>query len=162
MFLWRLVPDEDDPPELQEDNLIKYLRDLIISYNPNLHGFAPSRNQHVTPFFGYHQSHYAHLPQKLRCGLSFGEVSAYSPNSHDYGLPEDFVGTCINLASRLQKINGKISYCAEAQSNRKIEGMERISLKIRGFKKPVNVYVRSTEFDDLIPEQQAYLRMDAP
>jgi class 3 adenylate cyclase len=46
---------------------------------------------------------YAKIPPRLRCGMAFGQVCSLGP-----GI--DFVGPCINTASRLQKFNG-LGFC---------------------------------------------------
>lgn len=42
---------------------------------------------------------YADVPRRLRCGLAMGRV-------HSVGNGEDFVGSCINMAARVQKLPG--------------------------------------------------------
>jgi hypothetical protein len=58
-------------------------------------------------FIEEHKGKYNHIPNRLRCGISLGQVC-------DLGDGSDYVGPCINQAARLQKISD-LSFCVYRQ-----------------------------------------------
>lgn len=104
------------------------------------------------------QKHVSKPPTILRCGISRGQIISI-------GSGEDYVGSCINVASRLQKL----SQLTFAVSRRGFD-LSRIpthpitkilSLKraqIRGIGDEELVWVLSSEYDSLSKKEKALLR----
>lgn len=102
--------------------------------------FLPSLKQHVsTP------------PPKLRCGIAQGQVTSIADG-------RDFVGLCINIASRLQKLaDGGFSFAFTQKGLEPEEGtnwyecwdFKLIKIPIRGIAKDELVYVPNSEFRKL-------------
>ena len=93
------------------------------------------------------------VPARLRCGIAQGLVCSVG-NGHD------FVGPCINIASRLQKL-GPLGFCI-LQKGFEIDVHPATKLKtlfmckkakIRGVGKE-NIYVLKQEFKSLTPTQK--------
>jgi hypothetical protein len=93
-------------------------------------------------------------PPKLRCGIAKGQVTSI-------GAEKDFVGLCINIASRLQKLpQGGLSFAftkkgfdlerSDAEYGR---NFKLIKIPIRGVGKEELVYVLEEEFNAL-PEDE--------
>lgn len=86
--------------------------------------------------------YWEHVPQKLRCGVARGHV-------FPVGNGTDFVGGCINLSCRLQKVDdysfacalkGQLDACLNEQSRNLFKDVE---LKVRDEK--VSAFVLSSE-----------------
>ncbi|HEX9941996.1 MAG TPA: hypothetical protein VGG03_08270 [Thermoanaerobaculia bacterium] len=79
-------------PEVQGDiwNTISALYDVCYKRYPN-------------EFVSSVRKEYSKIPGRLRCGIATGQVCSI-------GREVDFVGPCINMASRLQKFNG-LGFC---------------------------------------------------
>ena len=102
--------------------------------------FLPSLKQHIsTP------------PSKLRCGMAQGQVTSIADG-------RDFVGLCINIASRLQKLaDGSFSFAFTQKGLEPEEGtvwhesrdFRLIKIPIRGIFKDELVYVPNSEFRKL-------------
>lgn len=99
-------------------------------------------------------------PLMLRCGIAQGQVTAIA-NGNDY------VGMCINVASRLQKLaDDAFSFGFTQKGLEPEEGsgwydhFTLIQIKIRGLAKPEFVYVFRSEFNKLPIEEQ--LRLTPP
>ena len=92
---------------------------------------------------------YVNPPPKLRCGISRGSVLSIGD-----GL--DYVGPCINIASRLQKLHG-LKFCFQKRGVDIEIGMTNSMKKkylskrveIRGIGENELVYVRKDEFKKL-------------
>jgi class 3 adenylate cyclase len=92
---------------------------------------------------------FAKPPSKLRCGIAQGQVSSI-------GEDTDFVGLCINIASRLQKLaDGAFSF-AFTEKGLQAEPSEDwyqhfrlIKIPIRGVSNDELIYVLKTEFRKL-------------
>lgn len=56
-------------------------------------------NDYQTEFLPDNRCEFTKPPPRLRCGIARGQISAI-------GEEKDFVGLCINVASRLQKLEG--------------------------------------------------------
>jgi class 3 adenylate cyclase len=96
-------------------------------------------------------------PCRLRCGIALGQVISI-------GGGADYVGSCINLASRLQKLSS-LSFAIsrrgfDLNASPELEGSLRsfLALKrtaIRSISEQELVYVRKDEFSALNPSEQS-------
>jgi len=131
LFLW----DVEDKNMKTICNIVISLSNLCEQYRSD---FAPKIKKHLSD-----------TPKSLRCGVARGQVCSV-------GNGEDYVGPCINIASRLQKLSN-LGFCF---SNRGIdfeEGMIEKSAKqyivkrvsIRGVGKDELVVVEESEFEKL-------------
>lgn len=92
---------------------------------------------------------FSHVPPVLRCGISRGMVCSI-------GNGNDFVGPCINIASRLQKLSG-LTFCFSRRGIDFESGMTKEtaalyttkSILIRGIGEDEKVCVKIYEFDRL-------------
>lgn len=98
-------------------------------------------------------------PSKLRCGIAQGQVTSIA-NGNDY------VGLCINIASRLQKLaDDAFSFgftrkgLDEKERKNWYQNFRLIKIPIRGVSKPELVYVLRNEFSVLPRERQRQLRV---
>jgi len=101
-------------------------------------------------------------PLMLRCGIAQGQVTSIA-NGNDY------VGMCINVASRLQKLAGNaFSFGFTKKGLEQEEGSNwyshftLIQIEIRGLAKPEFVYVFRSEFANLPREEQRKLTPRKP
>jgi class 3 adenylate cyclase len=92
-------------------------------------------------------------PPKLRCGIAQGQVARIGNN--------DYVGLCINIASRLQKLgDGAFSFAFtkkglnENASDDWLKDFRLIRIPIRGVSKQELVYVLRKEFRTLSREDK--------
>lgn len=100
---------------------------------------------------------YSKPPTKLRCGIAQGQVTSIADGS-------DFVGLCINIASRLQKLGeGAFSFAFTQKGLEPDEGEDwyeefrLIKIPIRGVSNDELVYVLKSEFRRLSTElKKAY------
>jgi class 3 adenylate cyclase len=90
----------------------------------------------------------SNAPPKLRCGIAQGQVTSIAGG-------RDFVGLCINIASRLQKL-GDGAFCfaftqkgLEPESENWYENFRLIRIPVRGISNDELVYVLKTEFREL-------------
>jgi class 3 adenylate cyclase len=94
-------------------------------------------------------------PTKLRCGVARGYV-------YSVGDGSDFVGPCINVAARLQKLASCLTCCFSRRGfdiSRHYQAPEHFVIKrtmIRGIGDNELVYVLKREFD-LLPEAEKVL-----
>ena len=98
------------------------------------------------------------VPAKLRCGIARGQIIAI-------GGGKDFVGTCINEASRLQKVS-QLSFVFSkkglnvdecfSQTWRDEFASKRIA--VRGFDEDVLVCILRREYDQLTQEEQSFFQ----
>lgn len=130
LLLW----DISDVGTTQQHNLITSLNEIANHYSSK---FLPQMKKRVSD-----------VPTALRCGVAKGTV-------YSVGNGNDFVGPCINLAARLQKLDGlKFSFARrgfnpEKQWQDSQNILKRWVLKkvsIRGMGDGELVYVRKTEF----------------
>lgn len=108
--------------------------------------FLPEISKHVTK-----------PPQRLRCGIARGQIIALGNGS-------DYVGSCINIASRLQKLN-KLSFAISRRGfditelQKEVELWNDFVLKkvaIRGIGEKELVFVLKSEFDKLSPSEKLF------
>jgi len=113
---------------------------------------------HVKEFYPMVRKIVAHPPEVLRCGLSRGLV-------YSVGNGEDYVGPCINIAARLQKLS-LLTFCIsrrgfDIEKDMPAETAVKYVLKsvsLRGIGDDELVWVRKEEFDDLPDEEKALFR----
>lgn len=100
----------------------------------------------------------ADVPPALRCGIAKGTVFSV-------GNGEDYVGSCINVATRLQKLAAlPIAFARrgfDPEASWDAPGLARWLLKvvsIRGIGQSELVYVKKADFEALAKEDQAIFR----
>ena len=113
--------------------------------------FDVIRNDYKKKFLPSLKQHISTPPPKLRCGIAQGQVTSIADG-------RDFVGLCINIASRLQKLaDGSFSF-AFTQKGLEPEDetdwykgwdFRLIKIHIRGVAKDELVYVPNSEFRKL-------------
>jgi len=122
-------------------NVVGHLYDLGMEYQSK---FLPQVRKHVSK-----------PPTKLRCGVARGQVISV-------GEKEDYVGSCINIASRLQKL----SLLSFAVSRRGLEldhepcgsrwkAFALVETSLRGIGDQELIYVLKKELDSLPAEEKA-------
>jgi hypothetical protein len=108
-------------------------------------------NDYETKFLPLLKQYISTPPPKLRCGMAQGQVTSIADG-------RDFVGLCINIASRLQKLaDGAFSFAFTQKGLEPEEGTEwyegwdfrLIKIPIRGISKDELVYVPNSEFRKL-------------
>jgi hypothetical protein len=96
-------------------------------------------------------------PTALRCGIAKGTV-------YSVGDGNDFVGSCINLAARLQKLDNlhfafsRRGFDPEEKWTRHMTDWVEKIVNINGTESGELVYIRKSEFDDLIDEDKRSFR----
>lgn len=115
-------------------------------------------NKYSNVFVPNIKKHLSHVPKSLRCGMARGLVCSV-------GNGEDYVGPCINMASRLQKLSN-LGLCCSKRGIDLEEGMESAtaerymvkSVSIRGIGKGELVIVRKSEFEKLSNRDKAVFK----
>ena len=110
--------------------------------------------KYESKFFPSAARHFSKPPKKLRCGIARGQVIGL-------GNGGDYVGACINLASRLQKLGG-LSF-AFSRKGFKFEGFNShwkkhftlVNVPVRGIGEREPVYVVKGQLAKLSPEERA-------
>ena len=108
----------------------------------------------VEEFLPYIEKRVSKPPIRLRCGISRGQIISV-------GNSEDYVGSCINISARLQKVN-QLSFAVSRRGfdfsrNKKHAIVKLLTLKkfpIRGIGSDELIYVRKDEFDQLSKEEK--------
>lgn len=137
LFLW----DTRDMGGAEICNVVTSLWEICANYRL---GFYPQISKITT-----------HPPQVLRCGVARGTVFSV-------GNGEDFVGPCINIAARLQKLS-LLSFCFsrrgfDIEKNMPPETAAKYLLKsvaLRGIGQGELVWVRKEEFEGLDADDQS-------
>lgn len=98
-------------------------------------------------------------PSKLRCGIAQGLVTSIADG-------KDYVGMCINVASRLQKLaEDSFSFGFSRKGMEETKGQDwyedfrLIKYKVRGITRPELIYVLKREFVRLSKEDQRRYRV---
>lgn len=114
-------------------------------------------SDYVDVFLEKNIKEFTRPPLMLRCGIAQGQVTSIA-NGNDY------VGMCINVAARLQKLaNDAFSFGFTKKGLEEEEGSNwyrhfiLIQIEIRGLAKPEFVYVFRTEFNRLPEDEQRKL-----
>ncbi len=140
LFLW----DTNGLGQASMGNIIINLYKTCVAYTED---FLPEASKQ-----------FSKVPAKLRCGVARGQIIAI-------GGGKDFVGPCINEASRLQKVS-QLSF---AFSKRGFDPSECFSktwqnefiikkIVVRGLGEDVLVSILKREYDALPPEEQQYFQ----
>jgi class 3 adenylate cyclase len=92
---------------------------------------------------------YSDVPQRLRCGIARGHV-------YSVGDGQDYVGPCINIASRLQKFlpNVVASRRGISITGESAPYFVTKMVNIRGIGSSELVYINKHEFDQLSQEEK--------
>lgn len=125
-------------------NILIVNRNICNRYSSN---FVPEIKKHLTD-----------IPTSLRCGVARGMVCSV-------GNGEDYVGPCINIASRLQKLS-KLPFCFSRRGLDFEKGMLEEtasrymvkSVSIRGIGEKELVVVRKAEFEKLPRRDKAIFK----
>lgn len=137
LFLW----DTNEMEQSEICNVVVSLKEICDKYESE---FLPSIAEEFTD-----------SPSKLRCGIARGIV-------YNIGDNNDFVGPCINMAARLQKV-GSLSFCFSKRGIDYKVGMVDAYQKyflvkkceIRGIGKDELVCVLKNEFDNLSVDEKS-------
>lgn len=139
LFLW----DTEDMSDVAIRNIVVSLDNICDKYVENF--YPHIRTAVVDP------------PKTLRCGVARGKVFSV-------GNGEDYVGPCINIASRLEKLPG-LTFCfsrrgidmSKAPQSARQFFIEKF-FTIRGIGENELVWVRKAEFDNLPDEEKELFR----
>jgi class 3 adenylate cyclase len=116
-------------------------------------------NDYRAEFLPDNSGEFTKPPPSLRCGIARGQITAI-------GDEKDFVGLCINVASRLQKLEGvsekvrfsfaftKKGFPLQAFDESWREQFRLIKIPIRGVEKEELVYVLKDEYNLLTEDDQ--------
>lgn len=113
-------------------------------------------NRYEREFIPRISKDFTEIPKHLRCGVARGMVFSI-------GNGEDYVGPCINIASRLQKLS-RLTFCFSRRGFDFEEGMTEKtaqlyvvkSCEIRGIGNKELVCVRRAEFEKLPQKDKRY------
>jgi len=138
LVLW----DTTDMSQVGQHNLILSCDNILESYVKQLY---PSMRRKVVD-----------VPPVLRCGIAKGTVFSV-------GNGEDYVGSCINMAARLQKLAAlRIAFARRGfdpeERWKETKHMEKWVLKkvaIGGIGEHELVYVKKADFEELEPSDKA-------
>lgn len=105
-------------------------------------------------FYASNTQNFNDLPTRLRCGAAHGDVLTFG---------SDYVGPCVNLASRLHDLHGLTFAFAAANFDPKtsLDGVhakrfKKVSTSVRGGHVTELVYVRTAEYDTLSAKVRGY------
>jgi class 3 adenylate cyclase len=140
LFLW----DVENMDMVEICNIVAILRVICYQYGSV---FVPKIKKHLSQ-----------VPRSLRCGMARGLVCSV-------GNGEDYVGPCINVASRLQKLSN-LGFCCSKRGLDLDEGMNKVtaekymvkSVSIRGLGEDELVIVRKAEFERLSKRDKAVFK----
>jgi hypothetical protein len=137
LFIW----DTGTMDEETQHNLIVSLSNICDNYVDNFYENVKDR--------------YIEIPKKLRCGVAKGSV-------YSIGKKDDFIGPCINLASRLQSMPGITFSFARKGFNpeEKFQNFNESWLKkrvsIRGYNFDEIVVIEKSNFDEMVDKDKEY------
>ena len=122
-------------------NIVIELRNICNKYSID---FTPKMKRHLS-----------YIPKSLRCGIACGTVCSV-------GNGEDYVGPCINIAARLQKLSN-LGLCISKRGIDFEKGMIKETAKqyivksvsIRGIGEEELVIVQKVDFERLPKNEQA-------
>ena len=116
-------------------------------------------SDYTTIFLEKNKKDFTRTPSKLRCGIAQGQVTSIAKGT-------DYVGLCINIASRLQKLaDDAFSFgftkkgLDEKERSNWYRNFRLIRIAIRGVANPELVYVLKSEFSVLPRDRQRELRV---
>lgn len=147
---------------------VKFLGDgILLLWDTSFSGGAQGvrniiLNLHITlqryavEFLPQIKKHVSHAPNRLRCGIARGQIISI-------GDGNDYVGSCINTASRLQKLS-RLSFAISRRGidlspvakEMRWKGLVLKKVKLRGIGSEELVYIYKHEFDKL-PKSESRL-----
>ena len=133
MVLW----DTENMGNIEIANIFYSLRNLCGKYRKT--------------FYVKHRMEFSDLPPRLRCGIARGH--AYS-----VGNGEDYVGACINIASRLQKLGTTVAARRGISFTQNDENKSILvkSVRIRGIGDAELVCIHKADFEELSDEEKGF------
>lgn len=138
LILW----DTSEMDAQDQHNIIVSMDEICTKY---INKFLPSMNRKVNA-----------APSALRCGLTKGTV-------YSVGDGNDFVGSCINLSARLQRLPGVIfafamrGFDPESDCNENyFKGLLEKKVPIRGMENEELIYIRKQDFAKMSEEDKAF------
>ena len=135
LILW----DISQVLEIQQHNLLISLKSICSNY--------------ATTFFPTERKKVVDPPYELRCGAAKGTV-------YSIGDSHDFVGSCINLAARLQKLEGitfafaRRGFNPEAVWKSIIANYYLSCIDVRGLNNKELIYILKEEYERLPAEKR--------
>jgi class 3 adenylate cyclase len=140
LFLW----DTEDMNDTRICNVVIQMDGISAEYE---HSFLPQIKERVTS-----------VPKSLKCAVARGHVCSV-------GSREDYVGQCINLASRLQKESG-LRFCCWKIGIDMEKGMRKAArewytskiLEIRGISREELVIIGKEDFEGALEEVKERFR----
>ncbi len=138
MFIW----DIKNLKSYAIDNIPSICNNVLIDYS--------------TKFYNDIKSEYIDVPLKLRCGLARGRITSIGDGA-------DYVGPCINIAARLQKLS-KLDFAVLKKGfdlspwleGGKLKSKDPYIIKkthLRGIGDEL-VYIKKRGYDELDPEEK--------
>ncbi|KAA9353024.1 hypothetical protein [Larkinella humicola] len=149
LFLWRIDTDKISAidSQLSSERINHLTQELICNIIATLYEIC----RDYPNFLKERELNYVDPPTRLRCGIARGDA-------FPLGINKDFVGPCINIASRLQKFND-LSFGVSARGidhNYFGEGYKKFFLKkkvyIRGIGENEIIYLLNDEYKQLSEE----------
>jgi class 3 adenylate cyclase len=148
---------------------IKFMGDgILVLWDASEMGVVKRRNiisllhrvcgNYTSEFVPTMRSKVVDVPEYLRCGIARGTVFSV-------GNGNDFVGSCINMAARIQKLPGarfafnRRGFDFDDSTNRFFK--ERVIVRkvsIRGIGENELIGIRKSEFDEMGPDDKALFR----
>lgn len=154
MYIWD-IPNKHN--KLFKENLIEICKDATYFYNDP--EFALNIKSTESDFFLKYNKQFPGRPQRLRCGIAFGEGKEINFSNTD--LPNDYISHAINLSSRLQNIcpHG-ITFACEFQKEfsnvfMNKNNLEMKQVKIKGFKNNIKILVIKNELQVINEKRKA-------
>lgn len=113
-------------------------------------------NRYRLEFYGHIKQSVSDVPNKLRCGIAKGNVSSV-------GNRNDYVGPCINFASRLQNLPGSTIAFANRGFNVETKWTKEMlsrwlakSIFVKGIGDSELIYIRKREYEQMSSEDQEF------
>lgn len=109
--------------------------------------------EYTTKFYPEISNNIADTPRKLRCGIARGAI-------YSVGNGEDFVGPCINMSARLQKLSS-LGFCFSRRGINPTNMTQKFAdqfiskkVNIRGIGENEIVCILKSEFENLTSEEK--------
>jgi len=149
LFMWNI----DSKKIYDVCNNKKEYDELMNKFLCNIIGSLDLIQWFYGDFYESNGKKYRNAPSRLRCGIARGQVCSV-------GGGADYVGPCINIASRLQKFHGLGFACYSQGIDIKKGGYERDyilkKVNIRGIGEEELVYVERSDYEKLSPEEKIH------
>jgi class 3 adenylate cyclase len=155
LLLWKIDTDIliEVNKQLKAEELTDLGQELICNIVATLYEICSSYQVFLTD----RELNYVDPPSKLRCGIARGDA-------FPLGGDKDFVGPCINIASRLQKFS-ELSFAVSARGiDYKYlnpgyqEKFSKKKVSIRGIGENEIIYILKDEFKKLPPASKALFK----